>query len=193
MNMRDLLIALFALVNLYFAKSPTKEPVAALKNPNLKKFFDPIPGLEGAVKGAFAGEFDFAELGAGLRAFTIAYGKDPNSRASIKSLLAAFSNWMRTGSEGALKSIEKNSASTVFPPWVATSFVKAVPKQGSLGKQLRSLMTQMTGKPTLDFELASERKAAYENYQDPEPNLAGRTRQYGSPIWATNDSLSGRD
>ena len=164
--MKDLLIALYALVALFLGTSSGKEVTQVLKNPNVTRFFGVLPSLKKAIEDAFRGEFDFGPLGAEIRALAISYGKYPNSKVSIKNLLGSFGAWMRTSSETAFKTLEKNSASEVFPPWASAAFIKQVPAQGNLGKQLRSLLQKMTGSPTLDFTTTDDRKQAAEKFPE---------------------------
>lgn len=178
----NLLLALYALVYLFHSESPSKEAYAALKDPNLKKLFDRVPGLEDAVKEAFRGNFDFAELGEGLRQFTAEYAINPNSKASVKSLLQAFTSWMRTSSPSALKVIERNSASQSFPNWTSEIFKKDLGSQAPLKKKLAALMKRMDGSNRVAFGDLKEAKAAKANFPAEYAEFIVLRRQFNA-VW----------
>ena len=165
--MKDLLIALYALLALYRSETALKEPTQALKKATLKPFFALIPGLEEAIRGAFRGDFDFTDLGVGIKDFLKVYEKDPSSRVSVKKLLGAFGLWMRTDSGAAMKTIELNSASTVFPHWASSIFINKLESQAPVNKKLNELIRKMTGKPGLGFVTSEEREHAAQKF----PNL----------------------
>lgn len=166
-HMKDLLVSMYALVYLFHADPPRKEVYASLKNPNLKPFFAEIPGFKQAIDDAIAGDFDFADLGSGIKQFLTSYSVDPTSKASVKELLSAFGSWMRTSSASGMKFIERSSASSVFPPWAAECFITSHEyDQKSVRKKLHSLLRDMTGEPTLAFTSVDAAKEAKSNYPE---------------------------
>lgn len=182
--MKDLVIALYALLIIYQGQPPSKELFAALKSPTLKKFKDELPSLASVCAGFMKADLDFGTLGDELRAFVMLYKKDEQSRASVAKLLSAFAAWIRTDSVGAFSFIEKMSASTVFPTWVSGAFVKDLGDQSKVKKTLKTLVKKMTGREAIGF--ASPEEAAAAKEKDLETYKAYlRARKEFTDIWKT--------
>jgi hypothetical protein len=160
--MKDLLLALYSLIILYNSGKPVKEAYPLLRSPGLKPFFAKIPALKPTIDNAIRGDLDYSELGDDLRTFLLEYAKSADSKASVKAVLQAVTRWMRTSSPVAMANIERYSASTFFPSWMGTYFVKEVDDQAPVKVKLRQVMKKMTGTPALAFDDVEEAKAAKE-------------------------------
>lgn len=159
--MKELIIALYGLVVLFVTEKPLKEAFAAFKVPSLKRLSKSLPSLERTMEQAVRGNFDYEQLGEELRVYALEYGKSPEARVAVRTLLSAFSLWMRTLSEPAFNLIHRNASSRVFPSWIATHFTREEINQTDVQKKLRSVMEQMTGGRDLGFkdvELAKQKK-----------------------------------
>lgn len=180
--MKDLVIALFALVILYRKQSADKNCYAALKVPTLKQFFQDIPALKPTIDGFLKGDYDLSELSADLRTFTILYKKRQDSRASLGNLLAAFALWMKNDSPGAFKRIEENSASPAMPAWISPNFIKPIGDQKKVKSEIRALIKKMTGRQELGFKSPAEAEAAKKKFPEEYRAFLDNRKEFAS-IW----------
>jgi Eukaryotic DNA topoisomerase I, catalytic core len=182
-NLKDLVIALYALIVLYETQTASKDAYAALKSPALKKYTGYLPSLPEVCKEFIGGGYEFATLGEELRTFVGIYKNDPESRASVVKLLAAFATWIRNGSPNALKFLELNSASPAIPNWISTGFVKQVSSQEGVNKKLETLIKKMTGRTgEIGFESPLEASEAKANYPQQYAEFLKLRKEFGD-IW----------
>lgn len=165
--MKDLVIALYAFVLFYQNGSKATPEMLSAFLPVLKPKLEAIPEvLEQAKMLRSNKELDYAALAVGVSNYAKEYAADPSSRATILALLRAFASWFRSGSAGAMKTLEVNSASDAFPGWVSAGFVKEIGSQAPLVKRLSKIVERFTGKNLPAFQSLEESAAA--KVQDPE-------------------------
>lgn len=161
----NLIQVLLAFVVAYLrGEYPAKDLSKALSASARKEALSNCPGLASAFAAYDAGEeLPWGDLVAAIKDTIKEYSAQPSARASYVKALNAFASYFRSGSETALKSIEKLSA-IVSDPVLKAHFMKRESDQLSIKVQLETLVKQFGGRGfALTLEQSKEAKQ-----QDPE-------------------------
>lgn len=145
---------LLALVVAYLRGNyPSKDLSRALSPAARKMALESLPELSAAFAAYDRGEeFNWEELADGLKETVAVYSRSENARASYVKALNAFRLYFKTGSDAALRTIEKLSA-LVDDPVLNGHFVRQESDQKTIRVQLETLVKRLGGR---GFALTAE-------------------------------------
>lgn len=158
----NLIQVLLAFVVAYLSGDyPSKRLSKALSASARRESLAVCPGLREALAAYDAGEeLPWIEMSAAVKEAVSIYSSSASAKASYVKALNAFATYFRTGSDRALKSIEKLSA-LVNDPALSGYFVKTESDQRSLRVQLETIVKSMGGRGfALTLDQSKETKAA---------------------------------
>lgn len=132
-------------------------------SPKMAEWTKRIPELKAATLTYRKGEpLDVVSLANALRYWVENdYSKSPDAKATFIEVLKIFASWFKTGSEGALKKLEKLSAQT-HDNFIHQYFVKEVESQGPIRDQLSKIVPKLGGAKgdiALDQEASKEARS----------------------------------
>ena len=141
---------------------PSKDLKNALSPKARKDALQHCPGLTAAFDAYDSGtELPWAEMSTAVKETIKAYSGNPSAKASYVKALNAFASYFRSGSDAALKTIEKLSA-LVDDKALSAHFMRSESDQRGLRVQLETLVKSMGGRGfALTLEQSKEAKLQY--------------------------------